>query len=37
LFGRLVGGGHAFVSLGEDDSLKVEVRADSEQPLLENG
>jgi ATP-dependent Clp protease ATP-binding subunit ClpA len=37
LFGRLVGGGHAFVSLGADDSLKVDVRADSEQPLLENG
>ncbi len=35
LFGKLVGGGHAFVSLGEDDKLKVEVRADSEQPLLE--
>jgi ATP-dependent Clp protease ATP-binding subunit ClpA len=37
LFGRLAGGGHAFVSLGSDDALKVEVRADSEQPLLENG
>ncbi len=37
LFGRLVGGGHAFVSLGDDDKLKVDVRADSEQPLLENG
>lgn len=37
LFGRLAGGGHAFVSLGEDDQLKVEVRADSEQPLLESG
>jgi ATP-dependent Clp protease ATP-binding subunit ClpA len=37
LFGRLVGGGHAFVTLGGDDQLKVEVRADTEQPLLENG
>jgi len=37
LFGRLTGGGHAFVSLGSDDTLKVDVRADSEQPLLENG
>jgi ATP-dependent Clp protease ATP-binding subunit ClpA len=37
LFGRLVTGGHAFVKLGDDDTLKVEVRADSEQPLLENG
>jgi ATP-dependent Clp protease ATP-binding subunit ClpA len=37
LFGRLAGGGHAFVVLGDDDSLKVEVRADSEQPLLESG
>ncbi len=35
LFGRLAGGGHAFVSVGEDDKLKVDVRADSEQPLLE--
>jgi ATP-dependent Clp protease ATP-binding subunit ClpA len=35
LFGKLVGGGHAFVTLGDDDKLKVEVRADSEQPLLE--
>ena len=37
LFGRLTGGGHAFVTLGSDDQLKVDVRADSEQPLLENG
>jgi len=37
LFGRLAGGGHAFVTLGDDDTLKVEARADSEQPLLENG
>jgi ATP-dependent Clp protease ATP-binding subunit ClpA len=35
LFGRLVGGGHAFVTLGPDDQLKVEARADSEQALLE--
>lgn len=35
LFGRLVGGGHAFVTLGPDDQLKVETRADSEQALLE--
>jgi ATP-dependent Clp protease ATP-binding subunit ClpA len=35
LFGRLVGGGHAFVTLGPDDKLKVEARADSEQALLE--
>jgi ATP-dependent Clp protease ATP-binding subunit ClpA len=37
LFGRLSEGGHAFVSVGADDTLKVDVRADSEQPLLENG
>ncbi len=35
LFGRLVGGGHAFVTVGPDDKLKVESRADSEQALLE--
>jgi ATP-dependent Clp protease ATP-binding subunit ClpA len=35
LFGRLVGGGHAFVTVGPDDQLKVETRADSEQALLE--
>jgi len=35
LFGRLAGGGHAFVTLGPDDNLKVESRADSEQALLE--
>ncbi|MFL6548899.1 MAG: ATP-dependent Clp protease ATP-binding subunit ClpA [Povalibacter sp.] len=35
LFGKLSGGGHAFVSLGADDTLKIEVRADTEQPLLE--
>jgi ATP-dependent Clp protease ATP-binding subunit ClpA len=35
LFGRLASGGHAFVTLGSDDALKVEARADSEQALLE--
>jgi ATP-dependent Clp protease ATP-binding subunit ClpA len=35
LFGRLASGGHAFVTLGPDDQLKVEARADSEQALLE--
>jgi ATP-dependent Clp protease ATP-binding subunit ClpA len=35
LFGRLASGGHAFVTLGADDALKVECRADSEQALLE--
>jgi ATP-dependent Clp protease ATP-binding subunit ClpA len=35
LFGRLIGGGHAFVTLGPDDALKVDSRADSEQALLE--
>ncbi|HMN46664.1 MAG TPA: ATP-dependent Clp protease ATP-binding subunit ClpA [Povalibacter sp.] len=35
LFGKLANGGHAFVTVGADDKLKVEVRADSEQPLLE--
>ena len=35
LFGRLAGGGHAFVSLAPDDKLKVDARADSEQALLE--
>jgi ATP-dependent Clp protease ATP-binding subunit ClpA len=35
LFGRLMGGGHAFVSLGADDKLTLQARADSEQPLLE--
>ena len=27
LFGRLAGGGHAFVTLGADDALKIESRA----------
>jgi ATP-dependent Clp protease ATP-binding subunit ClpA len=35
LFGRLAGGGHAFVTLGADDTLHVDARADSEQALLE--
>jgi ATP-dependent Clp protease ATP-binding subunit ClpA len=35
LFGSLLGGGHAFVSVGANDELKVESRADSEQALLE--
>jgi ATP-dependent Clp protease ATP-binding subunit ClpA len=35
LFGRLVNGGHAFITLGDDDNIKVEARADSEQALLE--
>jgi ATP-dependent Clp protease ATP-binding subunit ClpA len=35
LFGRLAGGGHAFVTVGSDDTLKVESRADDEQALLE--
>jgi ATP-dependent Clp protease ATP-binding subunit ClpA len=35
LFGKLSGGGHAFVTLGDDDTLKIDVRADTEQPLLE--
>jgi ATP-dependent Clp protease ATP-binding subunit ClpA len=35
LFGKLSAGGHAFVTLGEDDALKIDVRADTEQPLLE--
>lgn len=35
LFGRLASGGHAFVTVGSDDTLKVEARADSEQALLE--
>ena len=35
LFGRLAGGGHAFVTVGADDALKVESRADDEQALLE--
>ena len=35
LFGRLEKGGHAFVSLGPDDALKVETRSAEEPALLE--
>jgi ATP-dependent Clp protease ATP-binding subunit ClpA len=35
LFGRLEKGGHAFVSLGADDSIKIEVRSAEEPALLE--
>jgi ATP-dependent Clp protease ATP-binding subunit ClpA len=35
LFGRLQKGGHAFVSLGPDDQLKVEARSAEEPALLE--
>jgi ATP-dependent Clp protease ATP-binding subunit ClpA len=35
LFGRLEHGGHAFVSVGGDDSLKVETRSADEPALLE--
>jgi ATP-dependent Clp protease ATP-binding subunit ClpA len=35
LFGRLTAGGHAFVTVGPDDTLQVDARANSEQPLLE--
>ncbi len=35
LFGRLAGGGHAFVSVGSDDQLKVETRSTEEPALLE--
>ncbi len=35
LFGRLTSGGHAFVTVGPDDQLKVEARPDTEQALLE--
>jgi ATP-dependent Clp protease ATP-binding subunit ClpA len=35
LFGKLVGGGHAYVTVGPDDQLKVEARPDTEQALLE--
>jgi len=36
LFGRLVDGGHAYVTVGPDDTLKVDARAKDEQPLLED-
>jgi len=35
LFGRLANGGHAFVSVGGDDQLKVETRSADEPALLE--
>ncbi|MGB5102559.1 MAG: ATP-dependent Clp protease ATP-binding subunit ClpA [Steroidobacteraceae bacterium] len=35
LFGRLANGGHAFVSVGPDDALKVETRSAEEPALLE--
>jgi len=35
LFGSLVNGGHAYVSVGADDKLKVETRSNEEPALLE--
>jgi len=35
LFGQLVKGGHAFVSVGPDDQLKIETRSSEEPALLE--
>jgi len=35
LFGKLVKGGHAYVSVGKDDALKVETRSAEEPALLE--
>jgi ATP-dependent Clp protease ATP-binding subunit ClpA len=35
LFGSLVKGGHAYVSVGKDDQLKVETRSAEEPALLE--
>jgi ATP-dependent Clp protease ATP-binding subunit ClpA len=35
LFGSLVNGGHAYVTLGKDDTLKIETRATEEPALLE--
>jgi len=35
LFGRLEKGGHAFVSVGPDDQLKIEARSTEEPALLE--
>jgi ATP-dependent Clp protease ATP-binding subunit ClpA len=35
LFGSLSGGGHAYVTLGADDALKVETRSNAEPALLE--
>ena len=35
LFGNLVNGGHAYVSVGPDDKLQVETRSSVEPALLE--
>jgi ATP-dependent Clp protease ATP-binding subunit ClpA len=35
LFGSLVNGGHAYISVGTDDKLKVVTRANEEPALLE--
>ena len=35
LFGNLAGGGHAYVTVGTDDTLKVETRSNREPALLE--
>jgi ATP-dependent Clp protease ATP-binding subunit ClpA len=35
LFGSLVNGGHAYVSVGKDDQLKIETRSAEEPALLE--
>ena len=35
LFGSLANGGHAFVTLGKDDQLKIETRSTEEPALLE--
>jgi ATP-dependent Clp protease ATP-binding subunit ClpA len=35
LFGSLVNGGHAYVTLGKDDALKIETRSAEEPALLE--
>jgi ATP-dependent Clp protease ATP-binding subunit ClpA len=35
LFGSLAGGGHAYVTLGPDDELKVDTRSNKEPALLE--
>ena len=35
LFGQLVKGGHAFVSVGADEQLKIETRSSEEPALLE--
>jgi ATP-dependent Clp protease ATP-binding subunit ClpA len=35
LFGSLVNGGHAYISVGADDKLQVETRSNAEPALLE--